>query len=211
MSPLEEGRHLARVRQSNIVTVYGADREGDEVGIWMEYVDGHTLAEMIHDRGPMSAREVAGVGIDLCRALAALHGAGLLHRDIKAQNVMRELGGRIVLMDFSGAHAITRNNPAVATSGTPLYMAPEVLNSGAATVASDVYSLGVLLFFLLTGRLPVEGSGCAICGPTCPTRSCRSSSAPLRWIPPNGIRPPASSNTRSPPRPAPSPHTRPPR
>ncbi len=157
VSPLEEGRHLARVRHSNVVTVYGADREGDEVGIWMEYVQGHTLAEMIHDRGPMSAREVAGVGIDLCRALAALHGAGLLHRDIKAQNVMRELGGRIVLMDFSGAHAITRNNPAVATSGTPLYMAPEVLNSGVATLASDVYSLGVLLFFLLSGRLPVEG------------------------------------------------------
>jgi Tol biopolymer transport system component len=156
-SPLEEGRHLARVRHSNVVTVHGADRDGDEAGLWMEYVEGRTLAQMVDDGGPMSAREVAGVGIDLCRALAALHGAGLLHRDIKAQNVMREIGGRIVLMDFSGAQAIARDSRAAATSGTPLYMAPEVLESGAASYASEVYSLGVLLFFLLSGRLPIEG------------------------------------------------------
>jgi serine/threonine-protein kinase len=95
-----------------VVTVYGADHDGDEAGIWMEYVEGETLAEIVLDKGPMSAREVAGVGIDLCRALAALHAEGLLHRDIKAQNVMREVGGRIVLMDFSGAHALTRDNRA---------------------------------------------------------------------------------------------------
>jgi len=84
-SPLEEARHLARIRHTNVVTVYGADREGDETGIWMEYIEGHTLARMIGDNGPLSAREATGVGVDLCRALAALHGAGLLHRDIKAK------------------------------------------------------------------------------------------------------------------------------
>ena len=157
VSPLEEGRHLARVRHSNVVTVYGADRDGDEAGIWMEHIDGQTLARMVRDNGPLSAREVTGVGVDLCRALAALHGAGLLHRDIKAQNVMREVGGRLVLMDFSGAQVLERDSRAAVTSGTPLYMAPELLNDGAATFASDVYSLGVLLFFLLSGRLPVEG------------------------------------------------------
>jgi len=158
ISPLEEGRHLARVRHSNVVTVYGADRDGDEAGIWMEYLDGQTLAHMVRDNGPLSAREVTGIGVDLCRALAALHSAGLLHRDIKAQNVMREVGGRIVLMDFSGAHVIERDSRPSVTSGTPLYMAPELLDHGAATFASDVYSLGVLLFFLLSGRLPVEGN-----------------------------------------------------
>jgi len=81
ISPLEEGRHLARVRHSNVVTVYGADRDGDESGIWMEYIDGQTLARMVRDNGPLSAREVTGIGVDLCRALAALHSAGLLHRD----------------------------------------------------------------------------------------------------------------------------------
>ncbi len=157
ISPLEEGRHLARVRHSNVVTVYGADRDGDESGIWMEYIDGQTLARMVRDNGPLSAREVTGIGVDLCRALASLHSAGLLHRDIKAQNVMREVGGRIVLMDFSGAEVIECDSRASVTSGTPLYMAPELLNNCAATFASDVYSLGVLLFYLLSGRLPVEG------------------------------------------------------
>jgi serine/threonine protein kinase len=156
-SPLEEARHLARIRHTNVVTVYGADREGDEAGIWMEYIEGHTLARMVSDTGPLSARETTGVGVDLCRALAALHGAGLLHRDIKAQNVIREIGGRIVLMDLSGARAIHPDAREMVMSGTPLYMAPEVLTHGAATVASDVYSLGVLLFFLLSAGLPAEG------------------------------------------------------
>jgi len=157
-SPLEEARHLARVRHTNVVTVYGADHEGDETGIWMEYINGHTLAQIVSDTGPLSAREATGVGVDLCRALAALHGAALLHRDIKAQNVMREVGGRIVLMDFSGAEAIRPDSHEVAISGTPLYMAPEVLARGHASISSDVYSLGALLFFLLSGRLPCEGA-----------------------------------------------------
>jgi serine/threonine protein kinase len=157
-SPLEEARHLARVRHSNIVVVYGADRVGDDAGIWMEYIEGHTLADMVREAGPMSAREVTGIGLDLCRALSALHGAGLLHRDLKPHNVMREFGGRIVLMDFSGAQMLSRDGAVVVTSGTPLYMAPELFDGGPASFASEVYSLGVLLFFLLSARLPVEGS-----------------------------------------------------
>jgi Tol biopolymer transport system component len=158
VSPLAEARHLARIRHANIVVVYGADREDGQVGIWMEYIAGHTLAAMIRDAGPMSAREATGVGIDLCRALSALHGAGLLHRDIKAHNVLREVGGRIVLMDFSGVQERTPDRDREVISGTPLYMAPELFEGGGATAASDVYSLGVLLFFLLTGSVPVDGS-----------------------------------------------------
>ena len=155
-SPLEEARHLARVRHTNVVTVYGADHEGDETGIWMEYINGHTLAEIVSDTGPLSAREATGVGVDLCRALAALHGAALLHRDIKAQNVMREVGGRIVLMDFSGAEARpadewpSRRHAALHGARGP--------GSRHASISSDVYSLGALLFFLLSGRLPCEGA-----------------------------------------------------
>jgi Tol biopolymer transport system component len=156
-SPLAEARHLARIHHSNVVVVHGADQHDGQVGIWMEYIEGQTLAAMVREAGPMSAREVIGIGIDLCRALSAIHAAGLLHRDIKPQNVMREVGGRIVLMDFSGAEALTPRLAAVNVSGTPLYMAPELFDGSQATVPSDVYSLGILLFFLLTGTTPVEG------------------------------------------------------
>ena len=156
-APLDEARYLARVRHSNVVVVHGADEDEHGAGIWMEYIEGETLATIVHERGPMGGREVAGIGLDLCGALSAIHAAGLLHRDIKAHNVMREVGGRIVLMDFSGAHAQSAGGAGVPLSGTPLYMAPELFDGVGATPASDVYSLGVLLFFLLTGILPVAG------------------------------------------------------
>jgi predicted Ser/Thr protein kinase len=155
--PLEEARLLARVRHPNVVSVYGADEDDQAAGIWMEFIEGSTLADLVAAHGPMSAREAAGIGLDLCRALAALHAAGLTHRDIKAQNVMREVGGRIVLMDFSGARA-TRDPAERDLLGTPLYMAPELFEGRAAGTATEVYSLGALLFFLLTGRHPVEGA-----------------------------------------------------
>ena len=156
-APLAEARHLARVRHANVVVVHGADEDDSQVGIWMEFIDGQTLAAMVQDHGVMSAREVIGIGLDLCRALSALHAAGLIHRDIKAHNVMREVGGRIVLMDFSGAQPLAPGQDTEVFSGTPLYMAPELLEGAPATPASDVYSLGVLLFFLLTGTVPVDG------------------------------------------------------
>ena len=155
---LDEARNLARVRHSNVVVVHGADEDETRAGIWMEYIEGQTLAEIVYERGPMSAREVAGIGLDLCSALSAIHAAGLIHRDIKAHNVMREVGGRIVLMDFSGAHALQAQSIGGVLSGTPLYMAPELLGGREATPATDVYSLGVLLFFLLSGTLPVRGA-----------------------------------------------------
>jgi serine/threonine protein kinase len=95
-----EGRLLARLRHPNIVTVYGAAIEQGRVGIWMELIRGITLEQAVTTTGTFSARDAALVGLDVCRALAAVHRAGLLHRDVKAQNVMREEGGRIVLMDF---------------------------------------------------------------------------------------------------------------
>jgi serine/threonine-protein kinase len=149
---LSEARTLARVRHPNVVTVYGADVRDGAAGLWMELVDGQTLEGALRTNGPLGAGEASAVGIDLCRALAAVHGAGLVHGDVKAQNVMRETGGRIVLMDFGAGRA--QGADQVAVAGTPMYLAPEVLAGEPPTAQSDLYGLGVLLFHLLTAAYP---------------------------------------------------------
>lgn len=158
-SILREGQLLARVRHPNVVAVHGAQQIGDEVGLWMEFVRGRSLAHLVKGDGPRAAEEAAVIGISVCQALAAVHQAGVLHRDIKAHNVMREAGGRIVLMDFGAGQLLEgpRNQDERAV-GTPSYMAPEVLAGGRATARSDIYSVGVLLYYLMTGTFPVEGS-----------------------------------------------------
>ena len=108
---LEEARRLARVRHAHVVQVYGAEQHDGRVGLWMELVRGESLEQTVQSRGPFGAREAALIGLDLCAALAAVHGAGLLHRDIKAQNVMRESGGRLVLMDFGTGEELRRHEP----------------------------------------------------------------------------------------------------
>jgi TolB-like protein/tetratricopeptide (TPR) repeat protein/tRNA A-37 threonylcarbamoyl transferase component Bud32 len=152
---LDEGRRLARLRHPNVVHVYGAEKHDGRIGLWMELVVGESLEEIVKARGPFGAREAAGIGQDLCAALAAVHEKHLLHRDIKAQNVVREDGGRIVLMDFGTGEELRRNLGTNRLVGTPLYLAPEIFRGEAASVQSDLYSLGVLLFYLVTGEFPV--------------------------------------------------------
>jgi serine/threonine protein kinase/tetratricopeptide (TPR) repeat protein len=155
---IKEGRLLARVRHPNVVTVYGADEYNGTVGVWMEWVEGLTLTQVLAARGLLGGNEAALIGIDVCRAVAAVHKAGLLHRDIKAQNVMREASGRMVLMDFGAGEIRTENSLAeTGLIGTPPYLAPELFDGRPATIASDIYSLGVLLYHLMTRRYPVEG------------------------------------------------------
>lgn len=154
---IREGRLLARVRHPNVVTVHGADRFGDRVGIWMELVAGRTLKEIVEQQGAFGPHEAALIGRDLCRALAAVHHVGLVHGDLKAQNVMREAGGRIVLMDFGAGDVVaTASDAAGPLVGTPAYLAPEILAGQPAGVRGDIYALGVLLYYLVTGRFPVE-------------------------------------------------------
>ena len=105
----------------------------------------------------MGPREAALIGIDVCRAAGAVHAAGFLHRDIKAGNVMREEGGRILLMDFGLTHEHGADEDA---SGTPAYMAPELMLGQPASVASDVYAIGVMLFYLLTEAVSGRGRDC---------------------------------------------------
>lgn len=152
---LEEARRLARVRHPHVVQVYGAERHESQIGLWMELIRGESLEQIVTTRGPFGAREALLIGQDLCAALAAVHRAGLLHRDVKAQNVLRENGGRIVLMDFGTGEELKLALGTPRMVGTPMYLAPELFRGQAATVQTDLYSLGVLLFYLVTGEFPV--------------------------------------------------------
>lgn len=155
---IHEARLLAAVDHPNVVSVYGADVHAGRVGIWMKYIEGDTLKAILLERGPFSADEAAGIGRSLCGALAAVHRAGVVHRDIKAQNVMRETGGRIILMDFGAgdSESAARNT---SLKGAPAYLAPEViLGEAPPTAHSDIYSVGVLLFHLVSGEFPVTAS-----------------------------------------------------
>jgi tetratricopeptide (TPR) repeat protein len=150
---LREARALASVQHPNIVHVYGIDRHDGRVGFWTDFVHGKTLSAVIRAQGAFGYREAALIGLDVARALSAVHRTGLLHRDIKAENVMREEGGRILLMDF-GLSSLPQLQANI--SGSPNYMAPELFQGRAATVASDIYAMGVLLYYLVTGEYPVK-------------------------------------------------------
>jgi tRNA A-37 threonylcarbamoyl transferase component Bud32 len=157
---LVEGKQLARLRDPNVVSVLDVEEHGGQFGLCMELVDGETLDEVLKSRGTLNPREAMLVGQDVCRALVAAHGANLVHRDVKARNIMRDRTGRIVLMDFGAGREVEeleRADPSVDQVGTPLYMAPEVLAGHAATFRSDIYSVGVLLYHLVTAKYPVVG------------------------------------------------------
>jgi Protein kinase domain len=155
---LGEARMLAQVRHPNVASVFGADLYDGRAGLWMELISGLTLEQQLRSRGPLSACEAALVGQDVCRALTAVHRAGLVHRDVKTANVIREVGGRIVLTDF-GAGRFRAGEPKRELVGTPHYVAPEVVAGAEATQLSDIYSLGVLLYRLVTGAYPRPSTG----------------------------------------------------
>jgi serine/threonine-protein kinase len=160
---LDEARRLAKIRHEHVVTVHDARYLDGYVGICMEFVRGESLAQAVSRGGRLGADETIALGTTLCLALSAIHRAQLIHSDIKAQNVMREDGGRVVLMDFGAGRRLM--DPERTTGqyivGTPAYMAPEVFTLQEPTAASDLYSLGVLLFYVLTGGYPVEGASLA--------------------------------------------------
>ena len=152
-----EARLAARLAHPNVVRIYdiGEDDDGRPF-IAMEYVAGETLAELLARRGPLPAREVAELGIQACRALAAAHEAGLVHRDVKPQNLLLRSDGVLKLGDFGVAFGLegTRLTMAGTVLGTAAYLAPEQARGEEVTAAADVYGLGAVLYELLTGRPP---------------------------------------------------------
>jgi len=158
---LDEARRLARLRHRNVLSVYGCGVHDGRAGLWSELIDGRTLADAVAAEGAFSSEEALRVGRDLAQALAVVHGAGIVHGDVKAENVMRESGGRIVLMDF-GAGGDTRSLAAARLiSGTPRCLPPEVLDGAAVGTTTDVYAFGVLMFLLFSGRYPYMATDAA--------------------------------------------------
>ena len=156
---LAEARALARMGHLNVLLVHGADERDGRVGMWTQLLRGRTLEQLVTQQGPFSAREATLIGIDLCSALAAVHSTGFVHGDVKTSNVMREQGGRIVLMDFGTVLQAAPPEDGEARgerAGTPIAMAPEQLRGQPPSRAGDLYALGVLLYRLVTSRYPVE-------------------------------------------------------
>ncbi|MFB3903463.1 MAG: protein kinase [Acidobacteriota bacterium] len=158
---LREGRLLARIRHQNVATVHGVAEHDGMVGLWMELVRGKSLEQLLKTNGPFGSRESIGIGIEVCSALGAAHTAGVVHGDISAKNVIREEGGRIVLVDLGlgtlRPEVVTHETP-WAIAGTPVYMAPEMLQGRNPSVTTDVYAMGVLLYHLVAGEYPSEGA-----------------------------------------------------
>ncbi len=152
-------RNVARVFE--LVVIKGP--EGSQLSLTMEYVQGHTLAQLLRCGHAFSPAAVVRVMREACAGLDAVHEAGVVHRDIKPGNVMLDEADRVVLMDFGvalAAHDALAERGMLA--GTPAYMAPELYAGEQASVASDVYALGCLGYELLTGRRAFDGDNLAL-------------------------------------------------
>jgi len=140
----------------NIVTVYDAGTtRGHRPWLAMEYCSGGSLTHKVAREGPLPVAEVISIGVRLCGALSAAHGAGILHRDVKPHNVLLTSYGEPALADFGIANVRIADNAATETAAyTVVYAAPEVLEGKASTAAADIYSLGSTLYTLLAGQAP---------------------------------------------------------
>lgn len=149
-----EALAAARVDHPNVVRIYDVVDTGDRLWIVMELLTGRSLATVVRDLGPPGVAETIRIGLGLATALRQVHAAGVLHRDVKPDNVLLEPGGRVVLMDF-GIAALNDLTDLTVTGmlvGTIGYLAPERVTSGAHGPASDLWSLGATLYQTLTGH-----------------------------------------------------------
>lgn len=157
---LREARALASLKHENILRIHHVIDEAEVLGLSMELIHGKTLARILADEGPFAPRALAQIGVAICRALAAVHRAGYVHRDIKAENIMRDSTGRIVLMDFGLTRSLNPESRVTDTGvlvGTPLVMAPEQYAFKDVDARTDIYALGCVFYRLVTGEHPVSG------------------------------------------------------
>lgn len=155
-----EARAAAHLTHPNVVAVFDQGVDRGRPYIVMEYVEGSTLRQVITREAPMDALRVLDLMEPVVGALAAAHGSGLIHRDVKPENVLISDRGQIKVADFGLARAVTAQTNHASTGlviGTVSYIAPELVTKGRADPRSDVYSAGIVLYEMLTGRKPHTG------------------------------------------------------
>jgi beta-lactam-binding protein with PASTA domain len=158
---VREARHAARLSHPHVVAIFDQGDDDGTVFLAMEYIPGHTLRDLVRKEAPMPPRKALGLLEPVLSALAAAHRAGMIHRDVKPENVLLADDGRVKVADFGLARAVSAETQHTATGGvligTVSYLAPELVVDGRADARSDVYAAGVLLYEMLTGRKPHEG------------------------------------------------------
>ncbi|GIG36640.1 Stk1 family PASTA domain-containing Ser/Thr kinase [Cellulomonas pakistanensis] len=154
-----EARAAARLTHPGLVGVYDQGVDGETSYLTMEYVDGVNLRRHLSERGSLTVGEALGVAEQVLDALAAAHRAGLVHRDVKPENVLMATDGRIKVADFGLARAVTEVTSTTTGTvfGTVAYLSPELVVRGESDARTDVYATGVLLYEMLTGAQPFTG------------------------------------------------------
>jgi serine/threonine-protein kinase len=157
----QEIRLARKITHRNVVRTYDLGEVNGMYYLTMEYVEGTSLKQLIGTRGPLPVPVTLTIGKQLCRALEVAHEQGVIHRDIKPQNIVVEPSGVLKVMDFGIARLANRSKDEGLTKegmsiGTPDYMSPEQLSGMELDARSDLYSAGVVLFECLTRRLPFE-------------------------------------------------------
>jgi serine/threonine protein kinase len=150
---LREARLAARLSHPNIVAVYDAGAENGVPFIVMEYVEGETASDLLRRRGRLEPAEAVALAVQACSGLETAHQAGLIHRDIKPQNLLITTDGTLKIADFGIARSLdgTQLTQVGTVLGTAGYLAPEQAAGESVTAAADIYALGAVLYELLTG------------------------------------------------------------
>jgi eukaryotic-like serine/threonine-protein kinase len=158
---IREARSAARLAHPNVVGVFDQGEDDGTLYLAMEYVSGCTLRDLLQDEGPLSPARALSLLEPVLSALAAAHDAGFVHRDVKPENVLITDDGRVKVADFGLVRAVSTVTSGTTTSGvligTVSYLAPELVTEGSADARSDVYSAGIVLYEMLTGRKPHQG------------------------------------------------------
>ena len=152
-----EAKMAAQLSHPNLVNVFDQGADGEVIFLVMEYVPGITLRDAMNDFGALDSKKALEIIEPLTDALAAAHSAGILHRDLKPENVFLSDGGKVKLGDFGLAREISEHTQTGSVVGTVAYLSPELVLRGQADARSDIYSLGVMIFEMLTGKQPYQG------------------------------------------------------